>query len=67
MTLPKPASTDDVLKAAQDGIDWDWCVSLGGAPREDFDPLINDNRNWTVPGCFTWYRKDSISLVNGSC
>lgn len=49
------------------GIDWDWCVSLGGDPREDFDPLINDNRNWTVPGCFTWYREDSISPVNGSC
>lgn len=49
------------------GLDIDWCVSLGGHPSEDNDLLINDNRNWTVPGCFTWYREDSISPVNGSC
>lgn len=49
------------------GLDIDWCVSLGGHPSEDNDLLINDNRNWTVPGCYTWYREDSISPVNGTC
>jgi hypothetical protein len=49
------------------GHDIDWCVRLGGHPSEDNDLLINDNRNWTVLGRYTWYREDSISPVNGTC
>lgn len=49
------------------GLDIDWCVSLGGHPSEDKDLLINDARNWTVPGCFTWYREDSLLPVTGAC
>lgn len=49
------------------GLDIDWCVSLGGHPREDLDILINDDRNWTVPGCYTWYRENHLSPVRGTC
>lgn len=48
-------------------LDWDWCVSLGSDPREDYDMFVNDNRNWPMPGCYTWYRADANSPVRGTC
>jgi hypothetical protein len=49
------------------GLDSEWCVCLGSDPREDYDVLINDNRNWPMPGCYTWYRENDIAPVRGSC
>jgi hypothetical protein len=49
------------------GLESAWCVSLGSDPREDYDMFINEGRSWKMPGCFTWYRADSTSPVNGSC
>lgn len=49
------------------GWDIDWCVSLGRHPQEDNDLFINDERNWTVPGCYTWYRENNLAPVMGTC